>query len=117
MLFNDDPTLRYSSRQRAAIAATVTYGPLAVLGALQGLAWGPTRAESIVLDPAMFAGFLVALPILILASSTCSSAVNSVAGHFQEAGLVKETDRQRYAAIVASANRLSSSRVATWICL
>ncbi len=117
MLFNDGPTLRYSSRQRAAIAVTITYAPLAVLGALQGLAWGPTRAESVVLDPAMFARFLVSLPILILASSTCSSVVDAVAGHFQDAGLVKEIDRERYAAIVASANRLSNSRAAIWICL
>jgi len=117
MLFHDGSALRFSNRQRAAIAATITYVPLTILGALQGLAWAPTRAESVVLDPAMFARFLVALPILILASNTCHSVVKAVARHFQEAGLVKETDRQRYAAIVTSANLLRNSRAAVWICL
>jgi hypothetical protein len=116
MLFNDGSALGYSSWRRAAIAVTITFAPLAILGVLQGVAWGPTRAESVVLDPAMFARFLVALPILILASSTCSTVVNAVARHFQDAGLLKETDRQRYAAIVVSANRLSNSRAAIWTC-
>jgi len=116
MLFNDGPAHRLGNRQKAAITVTITYVPLVVLGALQGLALGATRAESVILDPAMFARFLVALPILILTSSTCQSVVNEVARHFQEAGLVKETDQQRYAAIVTSANRLRNSRAAIWIC-
>ena len=116
-LFEDSLALRFSSRQKAALAVAIAYVPLVLLGALQGMAWGPTRAQSVFLDPAILARFLVALPILILASTACSRTVDAVARQFQDAELVTESDQRRYAAIVASANRLCKSRAATWICI
>jgi len=116
-LFENDWALRFGGPRKAAFAVVIAYAPLAVLGALQGLAWGPTRAQSVLLDPAILARFLVALPILILASSTCSCTVDAVARQFQDAELVTEPDQQRYAAIIDSANRLRKSRAATWICV
>jgi hypothetical protein len=117
LLFDDFSIFGLSTRRIAALAAAITWVPLIVLAAVQGLAWGPTRAESAILDPAMFARFLVALPILILAPYKCSQSIGAVARHFLQAGLVKETDRERFSAIVSSGMKLRNSRVAVWFCL
>jgi hypothetical protein len=115
--FCENSILGLSARQVAALAVAVTLGPLIALGAVQGLALGPSRAQSILLDPAIFARFLVALPILILASNKCSRCIDEVAMHFREAGLVTGVDLERFGSMISSELRLRESFVPNWICL
>src|SRR5277367_3023981 len=83
-ILSDDGSIGgFTAPQVAALAAALAWLPLVFLGAVQGLALGPTRAESVLLDPAMFARFLVALPILIITPSKSSLVLNEVATHFQ----------------------------------
>jgi len=98
------------------MAVAITWVPLIVLGAIQGLAWGPTRAQSVVLDPAMIARFVIALPILILTASECSSSIDAVVRHFLEVGIVQDADRQPFVGMVATTDRFRNSRKGTWIC-
>ena len=86
LLFDDGSIGSLNSPQVAAVAVAITWLPLIVLASLQGLALGPSRAESVLLDPAILARFLVALPILIVAPSKSSEIINGVAAHFLRAG-------------------------------
>ena len=95
-LFDYGSNLRFSCGQKATLAVAITWVPLIVLGAVQGLAWGATRAQSVVLDPAMIARFLIAMPILILTASNCSSSIDAVVRHFLEVGIVQDADRQSF---------------------
>ena len=103
--------------QIAVFAAAITWVPLIALAAVQGLAVGPTRAESVLLDPAVYARFLVALPILIITPSKCSQTLNEVGTHFQRAGLLKGADLNKFGEIAGQWVRLRKSRVAEYICV
>jgi hypothetical protein len=116
-LFYENSALGLSTRQIAVWVVAITWVPLVVLGAVQGLAWGPSRAQSVLLDPMILTRFLVALPILIISSGKCSQIVNAVAGHFLEAGLVTEAELGHFSTIVSSQIKLRNSRAANWICM
>ncbi len=115
--FYESSILGFSARQIVALAVAITWVPLIVLGAIQGLAWGPSRAQSVLLDPMILARFLVALPILIISSGKCSQIINAVAGHFLEAGLVTGAELGHFSTIVSSQTKLRNSRAANWICV
>jgi hypothetical protein len=117
LLFDDGSIGSLNSPQVAAVAVAITWLPLIVLASLQGLALGPSRAESVLLDPAILARFLVALPILIIAPSKSSEIINGVAAHFLRAGLISGADVDRYRAIVRQRTLLRKSRVGECICL
>jgi hypothetical protein len=55
--------------RRAPLFALVAFVPLVVLAAFQGLALGPTPAQSVLRDRAVYARFLVALPLLLRAEN------------------------------------------------
>jgi hypothetical protein len=116
-LFYENSALGLSTRQIVAWVVAITWVPLVVLGAVQGLAWGPSRAQSVLLDPMILARFLAALPILIISSGKCSQIVNAVGGHFLEAGLVTEAELGHFSTIVSSQIKLRNSRAANWICV
>lgn len=106
-----------SDRQAAALAVAITWVPLVVLAAVQGLAVGPSRVQSVLSDPAIFARFLVALPILILASNKCSHCIDEVTMHFRDAGLVTGADLDSFYATISSEIQLRESSAPNWICL
>ncbi len=55
------------SLQRAILAALIVWAPLPVLAALQGLALGENKLESLMADFAVHARYLIATPLLIIA--------------------------------------------------
>jgi len=81
-----------------------------VLAALQGLAIGPTPAESMLLCLSVHARYLVALPLLLLAENTADARFVTVAQHFLGAGLVRPADVERFSAAALDAKRLRDSR-------
>jgi len=117
LLFDDGSILRFTSPQVAALTVAITWVPLIVLAAVQGLALGPSRAQSVLLDPAILARFLVALPILMIAPSKSAEIINGVAAHFLRAGLISGAEVDRYQAIVRQRTNLRKSRVAEYACL
>ncbi len=100
--------------QRKVIGAVlVTWVPLAVLAAVQGRAIGPPWRDSMLLDVAMCARFLVALPLLILATPGLRRSLETIVHHFLDAELVKESERDSFFANITSTIRLRDTWVAT----
>jgi hypothetical protein len=108
---------RFSLSQQVMIAVSVTWVPLAVLAAIQGVAVGPTQPRSLLEDAGMYARFFVALPILLATPSKCRRVFQQLMRHFLSSGLAKESDRERFLAILTSTLRLRYSRVADGVCL
>src|SRR5450755_3168589 len=98
-------------------AILATWVPMVILAALQGLARGPNRSQSILLDPAMYARFLVALPALFYSQQKVTVKLRTMVDHFLRAKLVKDAERKRFIANVHSAMRLCHFVVADWLLL
>ena len=96
---------------RVALAVLVGWVPLAVLTAAQDLALGADRTRSLLFDFAVYARFLIAAPLFIVAEPVCVSRLGRTVRHFLDAGLVRETDRARFDAVVASTRRLRDAVV------
>jgi hypothetical protein len=92
-------------------AVLVGWVPLAVLAAAQDLALGADRTRALLLDFAVYARFLIAAPLFIIAEPVCISRLGSTVRHFLDAGLVREADRARFDAVVASTRRLRDAIV------
>jgi hypothetical protein len=108
---------RFSLRQQVMLAVSVTWIPLAVLAAIQGVAIGLTQPRSFLEDAGLYARFFVALPLLLVTPSKCRHKFQQIMRHFLSSGLVKEADRERFLAILTSTMRLRNSRLADWVCL
>ena len=95
---------------RALALTTVAWAPLVVLAAVQGLAWNGRPQESLLLDPSVYARYLVTLPVLILAQPISLLPLAMIARYFPEAGLISEADRPRYDSLLLSARSLLDHR-------
>lgn len=100
-------------RRKILVAVLVTWVPLVVLAALEGHAIGPSWRQSVLLDPGMYARFLVALPLLILATPGFRRCVQGIVSHFLDAELVKEPERPSYIASINALLRWRDSWIAT----
>jgi len=100
---------------RALGAILIAWVPLAVLSAVEGLALGPTRPQSFLLDVAAYARFLIALPLLILAEAVALPLLSHIVRHLARTELLPATERPRYDAMVALASRLVRSPLAAMI--
>jgi len=95
---------------RAAALTAVAWVPLVVLAAAQGLAWNGRPQESLLLDPSVYARYLVTLPVLILAQPISLLPLAMIARYFPEAGLVSQADQPRYDSLLRSARSLLDHR-------
>jgi hypothetical protein len=93
-------------------AVLVTWVPLVVLAAVQGHAIGPTWRDSMVLDVAMLARFLVAVPLLIAATPSFRRKLRTIVPHFLDAELVKEHEREKFLASISTMTRWRDSWLA-----
>lgn len=91
---------------RAAAVAAIAWVPLFVLSAAEGLARGPDPRASLLLDLSAYARYLVALPVLVLASAITLPRLAAIARQFLDAGIVAEADRPRFEALIRSTRRL-----------
>lgn len=103
LIRGDDPSV---ARRIIAFLA-VAGGPLLVLSWWEGLAVGPTPRESLLLDFAAFARFLVAVPLVFIAEVTIGPRVTAAGLHFVQAGLVTPKD---YPAFEQAIRRLARWR-------
>lgn len=93
----------------ALYAVLVAWAPMALLAAAQGLAMGPTRPESFLLDFEVNARFLVTIPVFLFAESLCVEQLRTVVRQFQVAGLVVGDTRARFEHLIRGTVRLSQS--------
>jgi hypothetical protein len=96
-------------------AIFIAWVPMAVLAAVEGVALGPTRRESFLLDIAAYSRFLIALPLLILAERIALPMLSHIVRHLGRPELLPETERPRYEAMVARASKLVRSPLAAMI--
>ncbi|HET7468630.1 MAG TPA: hypothetical protein VFJ81_03105 [Gemmatimonadales bacterium] len=95
---------------RAVALTAIAWAPLVVLAAVQGLAWNDRPQDSLLLDPSVYARYLVTLPVLVLAEPVCLLPLAMIARYFPEAGLIAEADRPRYDSLLLSARSLLEHR-------
>ncbi len=100
-----------SVRRRIVAFVAITCIPLLVLSFWEGLALGPTPRESLLLDFAAFARFLIAVPLLFVAEVTIGPRVTAAGLHFVRAGLVRPED---HTAFDQAIRRLARWRESLW---
>ena len=99
-------------RRRALVAIAMTWVPLALLSAMEGLAIRDNPRESLLLDVSAYSRYLIALPLLIMAEHVALPILTRIVRHFAASGLVSAGDRARFDALVASTRGFMCSRVA-----
>jgi hypothetical protein len=99
-------------KQRALLAALLTWLPLFVLSAFQGHAFGQAVQVPFFRDFSAYTRFLLAVPLLILAENLLGPRIAEAAAHFIESGVVQERDFSRFDAIIERQLRLRNSVLA-----
>lgn len=104
-------------RSAFLFAVLLAWVPMVLLAAVQGGAWGPTLARSLLLDVGVYVRFFIAVPLLILAPAYCSFEIRDIVKHFLEAKLVKESEQERFSENFAKLQRQRDWRWVDWILL
>ncbi|HJU11747.1 MAG TPA: hypothetical protein VJ728_12765 [Candidatus Binataceae bacterium] len=105
------PKLDVASTRAALILATVTWVPLLILSAIQGLALGGANIPFLK-DIAAQVRFLVAVPILALADIPVGFRLRELVRHFLDAGLIRVQDGPRFNDILLEAIERRDSHIA-----
>jgi hypothetical protein len=95
--------------RRAIMVALVTWCPPLILSAFAHSATSWAQLHSFVTDISVHARFLIAAPLLILAETVCISRLSSIALHFVEDSVVRESEIPRFNAVCNSIIRLRDS--------
>lgn len=99
-------------RRRIAVFVVLTWVPLLVAAAAEGLAWDGRVAVPFLRDVAVHARFLAALPLLIVAELVVHMRIRGVVAQFLERELIAEADIARFEGAIHSAMRLRNSVMA-----
>src|SRR5262249_57626711 len=91
----EDPLNARTSR-RALLFALVSWLPLAALAAVQGLAINVDPRRSLLLDFAVYARFLVAVPLFILGESVADRRYSMIVNYLLRSGIVTGVERRAY---------------------
>src|SRR5262249_12435084 len=97
---------------RAALFALVTWLPLVILGALQGLALNDVPRRSVLLDYTLYGRYLIALPLFVLAENVVDDRFVIISSYFFNSGVVPDNQRDRFLQILSSTHHLVLSRTA-----
>jgi hypothetical protein len=120
-LFDDGPVCRLEERlglmragqrrtgRRVLFVLLVAWLPMLLLAAMQGLAIGPSRLESFLMDFSINAHFLITVPIFLLGEAMCAAQLRTVVRQFLDAGLIKDASRSLFDAAVRNAVQVSRS--------
>ena len=96
---------------RAVLISMLAWAPLILFAAVQSFALGQDKVSDLLLDFAVHARYLVAVPLFIAAETFTLSTLGKTALHFVEADLIRESDRPRFESIAASTRRLLNSNL------
>ena len=100
---------RKRSGHCALLVLLIAWVPMLLLSAAQGLAIGPTRLESFLMDFAINVRLLVTVPVFLLGETICRAQLITVVQQFLDAGLVKDVSRAQFDATVRDTVSLSRS--------
>ena len=99
-------------RRRILVLCGVSWAPLLLLSMLEGNAWGRAVKVPFLLDLEIYARFLLALPLLIVAELVIHERMRTVVRQFLERDLIPDNVRQKFDAAIAAAFRLRNSVLA-----
>jgi hypothetical protein len=105
------PQLEVASVRAAITLAALSWLPLLILSAAQGLLFGGAEI-TFVKDIAAQTRFLLAVPLLVLADIPVGFRLREMARQFLTSGLVQRQDRSRFQEIVIDAVVIRDSRLA-----
>jgi hypothetical protein len=95
--------------RRAVIAAGLTWGPLLILSAAEGTAYGSNIPVPFLRDFSAYSRFLVGLPLFLLAEIVIGPRIAGTAEHFVTSGVVVQKDFDAFDAAVANSLGLRDS--------
>jgi hypothetical protein len=96
---------------RMGLVVLATWVPLLILSLASGLAYGGRVEVPFLRDPTVYARYLAALPLLVLAEVVIGTIFSVQSGFFIESGLIPEKDLPTYQAAKAAFVRLHDSWV------
>jgi hypothetical protein len=99
-------------RRRIFFLVTISWLPLLLLSAAEGLAWGNKVALPFLKDIDAHARFLVAMPLLLVAEQVVHQRMRNVLRRFSVRRLVPDQAQAQFAKAVAAAARLRNSVLA-----
>jgi len=102
--------------RNAGILVLITWLPLALLTAAQGLALHGA-AIPFLKDISVHVRFLVALPVFVAAEGAVGARIRVTVAHFYVARLIRDADLPRFQRMIATAIDLRDSRVAAFALL
>ncbi len=102
--------------RRALVFAAVTWLPLAVWALVQGRAVSGNVEEPLLAHFGIHVRALLAIPLLILAEAVSHGVTTRLMPQFLRAGLVPDSERERFLEVLRSTNRLRE-RAAPWVVL
>lgn len=121
------PTYRFQQRlglikpgapnvvRRVLMSILLTWIPLLILSAVQGLAIGNEVRIPFLADFEAYARFLLAIPILILAENSIGFHIAEAVRHFDEAGLIPERNKATYEYVLQRTKDLCDSSIAEFL--
>ena len=95
--------------RRVLVICGIAWLPLLLLSVLEGNAWGNAVRVPFLMDIEIYARFLVAMPLLVLAELVIHERMRPVVHQFFERGLVPDAARDKFQAAIDSAMRLRNS--------
>src|SRR5262245_60340671 len=101
ILHLEDPRNPRTAR-RAFLFALVSWLPLAALAAVQGLAINADPRRSLLLDGAVYARFLAAVPFFILGESVADRRYSMIVDYLLRSGIVTGSERRAYDDLLSS---------------
>lgn len=99
-------TESHHAYRRAILLVLITWLPLLVLSAMQGVAAGSTVKVPFLFDIAANVRFLIAGPLLIIAEIIIDPRTKAIVKHFVNSGLIREEDREDFESLVKEASKL-----------
>ena len=104
-----DDSIPHYLAKRSIILAVVTWVPLLILSALQGLMIGDKTDIPFLYDVTTHLRLLVVIPLLIFAEKSVDLRLNEFIDQFFIGGIIRESDRPLYMSIRSKGKRLIES--------
>jgi hypothetical protein len=104
-----------NTTRRALVSILLSWIPLLILSAIQGLAIGNQVKIPFLADFAVYTRFLLAIPILILAEKSIGRRIAEAVSHFADAGLIPKQNKANYECLLQRIKDLCDSSIAEFL--
>jgi len=103
--------------RRSLVLVCITWLPLLILSALQGLAWGDRVDMNFLEDFATHSKLILVLPLLIISESSVDGRLKELTAQFFKSDILSAKDLPVLDQIKKRIKRLSETQIADWIIL